>query len=47
MQWLNDYRIRLMVVGIVATLMLGGGRANADFTFGEPKNLGNSPFIIS
>jgi N-acetylneuraminic acid mutarotase len=31
MKWLNGYRIRLMVVGIVATLMLGSGSTKADF----------------
>ncbi len=46
MKWLNDYRMRLVLVGFVAVVVLGGGRANADFTFGEPTNLGsivNSP----
>ncbi|MGB2862098.1 MAG: LamG-like jellyroll fold domain-containing protein [Sedimentisphaerales bacterium] len=40
MKWLNDYRMRLVVVGIVAAMVLNGGRAKADFTFGEPTNLG-------
>ena len=40
MKWLDGYRIRLMLVGIMAAIALGGGRANADFTFGEPTNLG-------
>jgi hypothetical protein len=40
MKWLNDYRMRLVVVGFVAAIVLGGGIANADFTFGEPTNLG-------
>ena len=40
MKWLNDYRMRLWLVGFVAAFVLGGGRANADFTFGEPTNLG-------
>jgi len=46
MKWLNGYRMRLVLVGFVAAVVLGGGRANADFTFGEPTNLGptiNSP----
>jgi len=47
MKWLNGYRMRLVLVGFVAAVVLGGGRrANADFTFGEPVNLGppiNSP----
>ena len=40
MQWLNDYRMRLMAIGFVAVIALGGGSAKADFTFGEPTNLG-------
>ena len=40
MKWLNCARIRLVLVGIVAAIMLGGGSAYADFTFGEPTNLG-------
>jgi Tol biopolymer transport system component len=40
MRWLNDYRMKLVLVGFVAAFMLGGGNAKADFTFGEPTNLG-------
>ena len=41
MKWLNGYRIRLVLVGFVAAIVLGGGgSANADFTFGTPTNLG-------
>ena len=40
MERLNGNRMRLVVVGIVAAIMLGGGHAKADFTFGEPTNLG-------
>ena len=40
MKQLNGYRMRLVVVGIVAATMLGGGSAKADFTFGEVTNLG-------
>ncbi len=40
MKWLNGYRIRLVLVVFVAAIVLGGGIANADFTFGEPTNLG-------
>jgi len=40
MKWLNGNRMRLVVVGIVATIVLGGGSVKADFTFGEPTNLG-------
>ncbi|MHC4206940.1 MAG: TolB-like translocation protein, partial [Planctomycetota bacterium] len=32
--------MRLLVVGIVAAMVLSGGNAKADFTFGEPTNLG-------
>jgi len=47
MKRLNGYRMRLMFVGIAAIMALGGGSANADFTFGEPVNLGppvSSPY---
>ena len=40
MKWSNGYRMRLVLVGVVAVVALGGGRAKADFTFGEPVNLG-------
>lgn len=40
MKRLNGYRKRLMLVGFVAAIMLGGGSAKADFTFGEPINMG-------
>jgi len=40
MQWLNDYRMRLIFVGIVAAVVSGGGNTKADFVFGEPTNLG-------
>ena len=40
MKLLNDNRMRLVVVGVVAAMVLGGGNAKADFTFGEPVNLG-------
>ncbi len=42
MKWLYGYRMRLLVVGVVASIVLGGGTVNADFTFGEPINLGPS-----
>jgi hypothetical protein len=48
MQRLNDYRTRLMLVGIVAAIVFGGGRVKADFVFGESTNLGptvNTPYI--
>ena len=40
MKWFETYRTRLMFVGFVAAIVLGGGNAKADFTFGEPTNLG-------
>jgi Tol biopolymer transport system component len=40
MKWLNGYRIRLVLVGFVAAIVLGGGSARADFAFGKPVNLG-------
>jgi len=40
MKWLNGYRISLVLVGFVAAVVLGGGSAKADFTFGTPMNLG-------
>ena len=40
MKWLNGYRIRLVLFGFVATIVLGGRGAKADFTFGEITNLG-------
>ena len=46
MTWLNGYRMRLALVGVVVAIAIGGGSARADFTFGKPTNLGptvNSP----
>ena len=40
-------RIAFTFVGIVAAMTLGGGSANADFTFGAPVHLGppiSSPY---
>ena len=48
MKWLDGYRMKLVLVGVVAAIVLGGGNANADFIFGEPTNLGssiNSPYV--
>jgi len=39
MNWLNSKRMVLVVVGIVAVMVISGGNAKADFTFGEPVNL--------
>jgi hypothetical protein len=47
MKWSNVYGMRLVLIGIVATLVLSmGGRVKADFVFGERAHLGlaiNSP----
>jgi hypothetical protein len=40
MKWLNDYRMRLMLLGIVAGIVFIGSNVNADFIIGEPINLG-------
>jgi hypothetical protein len=40
MGWLNGYRMRLVLIGLVAGIVFGIGQARADFTFGEPTNLG-------
>jgi len=40
MKWSNGYRMRFVLVGVVAAIMLGSVRARADFTFGEVTNLG-------
>ena len=42
MKRLNGNRMSIVVVVIVAAIVVGGGRAKADFTFGEPVNLGPS-----
>ena len=36
MFWLSGNRMRLVVVGIVAAMAVGGTSAKADFTFGQP-----------
>ena len=40
MKRLNDSRKRCVLIGFVAAVVLGGGSAKADFTFGEVTNLG-------
>ncbi|HCO96930.1 MAG TPA: hypothetical protein DIU00_23830 [Phycisphaerales bacterium] len=40
MKWLDGYRMRLLLVGFMAAIVIGGGNAKADFTFGVPTNLG-------
>jgi len=37
---LDYHRERLVLVGFVAAIVFGGGRANADFTIGLPTNMG-------
>ena len=47
MKRFKGFRIRLVLIGIMAVIVLGGGNAMADFTFGERVNLGpvvNSPY---
>jgi len=36
----SNYRFKLVLVGIVFVIVFGDGHAEADFTFGEPINLG-------
>jgi len=40
MKWFDGYRMRLVLVGFVAAVVLCVGPVKADFTFGEPMNLG-------
>lgn len=41
MKWLNDSKVKLMLIAFVAAVVLvNGTNARADFTFGEPMNLG-------
>jgi Tol biopolymer transport system component len=40
MKRLNGLRMQLVLIGIMAVIVLGGGNAMADFTFGEPTELG-------
>ena len=39
-KWLNDYTMKRGIIGWIAVIMLSGGYARADFTFGTPENLG-------
>jgi hypothetical protein len=42
MKWLNGYRMRLVLVGFVAAVVLSGdGNVKADFTFGESVKFGS------
>jgi Tol biopolymer transport system component len=40
MKWLNCEEVKVLLVVFVSVFMLGGGSAKADFTFGEPLNMG-------
>ena len=40
MKWFNYEEMKVLLFGLVAVIVLGGGSAKADFTFGEPVNLG-------
>ncbi|MFC1766052.1 LamG-like jellyroll fold domain-containing protein [Planctomycetota bacterium] len=40
MQWLNGDRVRLVLTGFVIAMGFVNGNVRADFTFGEPVNLG-------
>ncbi|MFC1793959.1 hypothetical protein ACFL3Q_10290, partial [Planctomycetota bacterium] len=42
MKWLDGYRMRLLLVGVVVAMLIGAGSAKANFTFGTPKNLGRT-----
>ena len=40
MKLLNGEKMKKMLVGVIAALVLSGGNVRADFTFGAPTNLG-------
>ena len=40
MKWLNNYRIKLVVVGFLVAIISGGESAKAEITISEPVNLG-------
>lgn len=40
MFWLNSERMNFVVIGIVAVMVVGIASVKADFTFGEPVNIG-------
>jgi len=40
MRQLNHKKMRLILIGIVVAMAMGKGNVRADFTFGEPTNLG-------
>jgi hypothetical protein len=42
MKWLNRYRIKSVLFGSVAVILIGGVKVYGDFTFGTPQNLGST-----
>ena len=40
-KWLNGYRIKLVLVEVVAAIVIGGGNAKADFIFGTTDKFEN------
>ena len=40
MKQLDGYRVRLLLVCLITLMVIGGGHAKADFTYGTPINLG-------
>jgi len=40
MKWLNGYRMRLVLIGVVAAIVAGGESAKGDFIFGKAVNVG-------
>ena len=42
MKWLNDYRVSFMLFVFIAVIVIVNTRAIADFSFGEPENMGQT-----
>ena len=40
MKWFNNNRMRVVFIGFVVAIVFGGGTTKADFTIGDPVNLG-------
>src|SRR4030042_508764 len=40
MKWVNGSKIHLILIGVIVVFAVCGERANADFFFAEPVNLG-------
>ncbi|MHC4440751.1 MAG: TolB family protein [Planctomycetota bacterium] len=40
MEQLNENKVRSLLVCLITLMVIGGGRANADYTYGTPTNLG-------